>query len=115
MTDFPRKKTGRPRTSTSPRTGRQMARYWVPLEGPCQRCGEAPATDRHHVDGDPLNNVPDNIMLVCRQCHMDVDGRAHGALKKSHCRNGHEYTPENTYVSPKGQRYCRACRKAAKQ
>jgi hypothetical protein len=28
---------------------------------------------------------------------------------KTHCANGHEYTPENTYVSRKGQRKCRVC------
>jgi hypothetical protein len=28
---------------------------------------------------------------------------------KTHCRHGHEYTPENTYFSKK-QRHCRTCR-----
>lgn len=30
---------------------------------------------------------------------------------KSHCERGHEFTPENTYVSPAGVRYCRVCRR----
>lgn len=92
-----------------------MARYRFPLAETCERCQNAPAVDRHHVDGDPLNNVAENIQSLCRRCHMEVDGRASGALRRSHCRNGHEFTAENTYVSPKGQRYCRACRKAAKR
>jgi hypothetical protein len=29
--------------------------------------------------------------------------------RKTHCPQGHEYTPENTYMSKKGQRHCRAC------
>jgi hypothetical protein len=29
---------------------------------------------------------------------------------KTHCPRNHEYTPENTYVNPKGSRVCRACR-----
>lgn len=29
---------------------------------------------------------------------------------KTHCVNGHEFTPENTYVTKKGQRYCITCR-----
>ena len=31
--------------------------------------------------------------------------------KKTHCKNGHEFTQQNTYVPPKRQnrRYCRAC------
>lgn len=27
----------------------------------------------------------------------------------THCKYGHEYTPENTYLHPKGSRDCRAC------
>lgn len=29
---------------------------------------------------------------------------------KTHCRNGHKYSEENTYVNPKGERVCRTCR-----
>jgi hypothetical protein len=31
------------------------------------------------------------------------------ARERTHCPQGHEYTPENTYVSARGWRYCRAC------
>lgn len=32
---------------------------------------------------------------------------------KTHCPNGHEMTPENTYTKPKsGKAECRACRRA---
>jgi len=32
------------------------------------------------------------------------------AAKRTHCKNGHEFTPENTYVRPDdGARVCRAC------
>ena len=34
---------------------------------------------------------------------------AHNA-RKTHCKRGHEFTDANTYVSPSGGRYCRACR-----
>jgi hypothetical protein len=30
--------------------------------------------------------------------------------RKTHCKHGHELTPENTYVRPSGFRNCRACR-----
>ncbi|QSR25541.1 hypothetical protein CFH99_07885 [Nocardioides aromaticivorans] len=31
--------------------------------------------------------------------------------RKTHCKWGHEFTPENTYTPPgRGGRYCRACR-----
>ncbi len=29
---------------------------------------------------------------------------------RTHCKNGHEFTPENTYVRPEGWRECRECR-----
>jgi hypothetical protein len=28
---------------------------------------------------------------------------------KTHCKHGHEYTPENTYRKPNGRRDCRIC------
>jgi hypothetical protein len=29
--------------------------------------------------------------------------------RKTACHRGHDFTPENTYVNPRGQRQCRAC------
>jgi hypothetical protein len=31
------------------------------------------------------------------------------------CRQGHEFTPENTYVDPRGHRVCRTCMRAHRQ
>lgn len=31
---------------------------------------------------------------------------------KTHCIHGHEFTPDNTYVTPYGARQCRACSRA---
>lgn len=36
---------------------------------------EAPATDRHHIDGDTGNNRLENIRCLCRRHHMEEDGR----------------------------------------
>lgn len=30
---------------------------------------------------------------------------------KTHCKQGHEFTEENTYMNPSGSRACRACRR----
>jgi hypothetical protein len=40
-------------------------------------------------------------------------GTAKGAKlpKPTHCKHGHPYTPENTYVYPNGEWNCRACRR----
>ena len=53
--------------------GRARARNKYAL-GPCERCGKT-ATDRHHVDANTLNNATENIQILCRRCHMIVDGR----------------------------------------
>lgn len=53
--------------------GRARARAAYAL-GSCERCGR-PGTDRHHKDGDTLNNDPGNIEILCRRCHMKADGR----------------------------------------
>jgi hypothetical protein len=46
------------------------------MAGLCETgCGK-PAVDRHHIDGDTSNNARSNILLVCRRCHMHLDGRA---------------------------------------
>lgn len=31
--------------------------------------------DRHHRDGNVGNNEPENIVILCRRCHMLIDGR----------------------------------------
>lgn len=48
--------------------------------GPCERCGAA-GTERHHKDANPGNNHKSNIMIVCRRCHMTVDGRLNAAIE----------------------------------
>ena len=30
---------------------------------------------------------------------------------KTHCKNGHKFTKENTHVTEKGYRYCRSCKR----
>ena len=62
----------------------------------------------------------------CRQCknenqkkHLrekrgDDFGKPHW-IPKTHCPSGHEFTPENTYLNPKGYKECKHCRKARVQ
>lgn len=42
--------------------------------GPCERCGKE-GVERHHKDANPGNNSKRNVMIVCRKCHMIIDGR----------------------------------------
>jgi hypothetical protein len=44
-----------------------------------------------------------------------MSGRHHSSRHrqpKTHCLRGHEFTPENTYISPTGQKQCIICRRA---
>lgn len=52
----------------------------------------------------PLCVRPDHLEPVTHAENM----RRHFS-NYTHCRNGHEYTPDNTYRRPSGHRDCRAC------
>jgi hypothetical protein len=58
---------------TSKHAKRSRIQRALPM-GPCERCA-APGMDRHHKDGDTGNNRRENISILCRRCHMTVDGR----------------------------------------
>ena len=49
---------------------------------------------------------------------LDIDSSTPSAInsRKTHCKHGHEFTPENTYVHPtKGKRDCRMCHREWKK
>lgn len=101
--------------------GHKRAQRRYPM-GDCEKCG-APGRDRHHRDGDQMNNEPGNVAILCRRCHQREDGRyealreralaqARVQAERTHCPRGHEYDEGNTYVHPRsGKRSCRACRR----
>lgn len=79
--------------------------------GPCPDGLEA-----RHLDGDSLNNARSNLKWDDHSKNM-LDKQAHGTdanLAKTHCPQGHKYTPENTYVgvgaSGRPRRTCKRCR-----
>jgi len=55
------------------KSGRSRALRGYP-PAPCEQCGVLPS-ERHHVDGNPKNNSPENVRFLCRKCHMAGDGR----------------------------------------
>ena len=57
-----------------PRTGNARAEKMYPTLGKCSLCFHK-AIDRHHMDGNTLNNKETNIAPLCRYHHMIVDGR----------------------------------------
>lgn len=113
-------------------SGRARARHRYPSVK-CESCNQGNRRlDRHHKDGNALNNEPSNIAILCRRCHMIADGRldvlreqatAAGAIgnaiarintrlrldARTHCKHGHEYTPINTRYRKTGTRICLTC------
>jgi len=69
------------KSDPKPATGRARARSQFSLAPTCAKCGvkrekyNYVRLERHHKDGNPLNNDPSNIETLCRNCHMEVDGR----------------------------------------
>lgn len=69
-----------------------------------------------HNNGDPSDNRLKNLRWDTRSANRR-DRVAHGVdqnSKKTHCKWGHEYTPENTFMRRtggqlNGRRDCRAC------
>lgn len=53
---------------------------------------------------------PDHLEAVTQAENLDRGSTVPALnVRKACCPQGHEYTPENTYVTPKGWRKCRTC------
>lgn len=73
-----------------------------------------------HLDGDELNNHPSNLVYgTPRDNALDaVDHGTHPNASKTHCKHGHEFTPENVTIRRRMrdgnliiERRCEACRR----
>ena len=40
----------------------------------CERCGRSAKCQVHHKDGNPWNNTPNNLVVLCRRCHEEIHG-----------------------------------------
>jgi 5-methylcytosine-specific restriction endonuclease McrA len=49
-----------------------MARFIL-----CQWCQERPSYHLHHQDEDTTNLEPDNLVVLCSQCHNRYHNRYH--------------------------------------
>ena len=77
----------------------------------------SPAHEICHNDGNPANNVLGNLRWGTRSENL-YDTVRHGVnywATRTHCAQGHEFTPENTRIVPrpggKTQRVCIICRR----
>lgn len=53
-------------------TAERIAYTIMGKEKKCELCGSVQNIDVHHKDGDPNNNTRENLMVVCRSCHMKL-------------------------------------------
>ena len=66
--------------------GNLRAWRWYDQLPACEICGSE-KSERHHRDGDPLNNSHSNIMFLCRKHHMIEDGRMERWLAQNASRS----------------------------
>ena len=76
--------------------------------------GEIPnGMDLDHLCRNRICVNPHHLEPVTRSvnCRRGDTGRITGMKErmKTHCPKGHEYNHDNTYLSPKGCRYCKTC------
>lgn len=76
-------------------------------------CGNPPTGGEcRHLNGIPTDNQIENLAWGSHS-QNSVDQVTHGThrnTRKTSCPQGHEFTPENTYIQPSnGGRRCRTC------
>lgn len=88
-------------------------------------CGRCETACRPQASHDDYSRTLD-VEWLCRPCHDEKDADKHvgrasrlelvpeagkrAAKDRDCCKHGHEYTPENTYLTAR-QRHCRTCRR----
>ena len=59
---------------------------------------------------------PDHLEAVtCRENLLRGDSFTGVNARKTECHNGHPFDAENTYITPRGKRMCRACNREAQR
>lgn len=66
-----------------------------------------PDLDVDHICVNPWCVNPDHLEAVTRSENGRRRWQRQG--RRTHCLSGHEFTDENTYISPRGARFCRTC------
>ncbi len=78
--------------------GRKQAARVLQFLDLCVGCG-ADAEERHHKDGNPVNNARENIVPLCGGCHQLAHGKHPRRVERKHMtcswawRNTYRYEP----------------------
>lgn len=77
----------------------------------------ADGLDLDHLCRNRLCVNPDHLEPVTRAENQRRAALHWASTNATHCKNGHEFTPENTYMRPRsrggGVRQCRTCNRTA--
>jgi hypothetical protein len=67
-------KSGRPQNTTRVPVPKKIKRLLVETRGGiCEWCKEEVFQQIHHIDGNPANNNLTNLMLICYECHKQIE------------------------------------------
>lgn len=93
--------------------GRTLYAHRVAWEEANGRPVPAGLVVRHSCDNPPCIN-PAHLDVGTQQDNVDDMMARTGSYmaKRTHCKHGHEYTPENTRINSRGTRDCRTCERA---
>jgi hypothetical protein len=67
-----------------------------------------PSLHVHHKDENKSNNAIENLEVLTDSEHKSLHRRA--KARGTHCKWGHELTPETIYVDKRGTCRCRVCK-----
>jgi hypothetical protein len=80
-----------------------LDRFWLKVE-------QTEGLVIDHLCRVPLCVNPEHLEPVTlRENILRGESLSARRARQTHCKHGHEFTAANTYVTVKGQRYCRAC------
>ena len=82
---------------------------------PHRRCVNPDHTEHstHKLNNSPSRSCVSGPLTFKRNPGPATQAAALAARTKTHCYQGHEYTPENTKLAPGGSRECRECARLA--